>query len=140
MSILYIELLESFDGFTNLILDTQGGIESLDDFFDAELVIPHLYERTHDIHGTWRSIFVSFLFLFFGEIDRTLEVNDDLLGSFLTNSWNTREELIVFELYRLHELLSPESEECESRLPTDAIDPVEFTKEGSLFRTLESIE
>jgi hypothetical protein len=66
------------------------------------------------------------------EIDGPLEIDDDLLCGLFSDTRDTREDSIIFELDRLEESLTPESEEAQCGLPTDSIDLEKLTKKHFL--------
>ena len=66
------------------------------------------------------------------EVDRALEIDDDLLGSFLPDSRDRRKELIIFELDGFQEGFSSESEETQCCLSSYSIHTEKLSKERLL--------
>ena len=66
------------------------------------------------------------------EVDRALEIDDDLLGSFLTDSRNRSKELIIFELDRFQESFSSEPEKTQCGLSSYSIHTEKLSKERLL--------
>lgn len=62
------------------------------------------------------------------KVDRTLQIDDDLLCGLFSDTRNRREEFIIFELYRLHEIFSSESEEVQRCLPSHSVYSEQLTK------------
>ena len=66
------------------------------------------------------------------EVDRALEIDDDLLGSFLPDSRDRSKELIIFELDRFQESFSSEPQKTQCGLSSYSIHTEKLSKERLL--------
>lgn len=124
----YILLRKFLDRFDRTDLERALRVEIVDDLFYSRFIISHLDERGDECH-------VGSVFLFrvrsrvLREIDRTLEVHDDLLSCLLADPRDRRDQLIIFELDRLEKSISPKTKEIQCSFSSDSIHLEKLTKE-----------
>ena len=118
---------EHFDRFYRTYFERKWRVERGYSLLHSRLIVSHLYEWWDECHIS--RISLCYICGFFREVDRPLQVDDDFLCCFLSDSWNRWEESIIFELYRLEEVFSSESEEIQGCFSTDTIDLHKLTKE-----------
>ena len=108
-----ILLRESAYRFYGADLDGESCVDIANHFLDTRLVIAHADERRDegDICGILGGFLTCCLLR---QVDRSLQIDDDLLCCLLPDTWDTGEERVILELDRSYEILFAQSEECES--------------------------